>query len=283
MPAAAKTSSITVLESRISYFETGSGKSVFMLHGNPGTKNDFKAIADHLGKNGCRCISVDRPGHGNSEELLPNEPNPWLDAEAFSKIISKLFDGKAYIVGYSLGAFLALKLAIKFPAMVQGIGMIAPYVVPKDPNEKPSSVPGYANSAFLRTAMGMLLPSLASGKMRKHLQDVYQPATIPQSALEEDLHRFTNFEYLLATMSDKNAMLQIASEVYQKLPEIKCPVLTIGGVKDVICNQETQAEKICTGIPGSEKFLIEDGGHGLPFTHPKPASEKLLEHMKKTG
>ncbi len=84
-----QTGAVTLQESRISYVEIGKGDPIFFLHGNPGTKKDFSLVCQKIAKNSKKCISIDRPGHMNSEELIPEIPDNWLDAKVFSEFIDK--------------------------------------------------------------------------------------------------------------------------------------------------------------------------------------------------
>ncbi|MFZ2956929.1 MAG: alpha/beta hydrolase [Candidatus Ozemobacteraceae bacterium] len=282
MPPVSRTTSTTVLDTRLSYIDVGDGKPVLLLHGNPGGKAEFRPLAEALAAaGGFHIFNFDRPGHGNSEELIPEIPDSWIDAEAFSEIIRKLCGGKAYVIGYSLGAFTALKIAIKHPELVSGLGLIAPYVVPANLNEQPSGIPSLARGAFIGTVLGLILPFFAPGKMRTHLQRVYEPGTAPESIIEDRVNEYGRFEHLMATMHDKNEMLRLIPEVYEKMKDIRVPTLFAGGVRDAICDINVQAEKITGAIPGCEKTFIEDAGHALPFTHQDRVIELLKAHITK--
>lgn len=274
-----QTASLSLLETRISYYEAGVGKPVLLLHGNPGSKGDFKDLAEGFASNEIRFVALDRPGHGNSEELLPETPDLWYDAVAYSEIIKKTCGGKAYLVGYSLGAFLALKVALKYPDLVTGLALVAPYVVPRDPGESPSAIPDYARNPLLGTILGMFLPMFAGGRMHKHLTDVWAPAAIPETVLEEETKRYTNFEFLLSMMRDKNDMLRLSGEVLQRLPEIRCPTLVVSGGKDAICDSQVQWETLSKGLANVKRAEIPEGGHGLPFTHVKELGAFLVSHI----
>ncbi len=274
-----KTAGLTILDTRISYFEVGAGRPVVLLHGNPGTKNDFQALAETFGSDQVRFLAIDRPGHGNSDELLPETPDPWYDAIAYADFLKRVAGGKAYVVGYSLGAFCALKLALQSPDLVAGLGLVAPFVAPRDPHESPSSLPAYSRNPLLGTLMGLLLPTLAGGKIRQHLINVWSPATIPEAVLAEEHKRYTHFEALISTMRDKNDMLHLRGEVSKRLGEIRCPTLAILGGKDAVCDPAAQAT-VLAGIPGVQKVDLPEGGHGLPFTHTQEVGEALLAHLQ---
>ncbi|RCK78852.1 MAG: Beta-ketoadipate enol-lactone hydrolase [Candidatus Ozemobacter sibiricus] len=274
-----KTAGLTILDTRISYFEVGAGRPVVLLHGNPGTKLDFQTLAETFGSDQVRFLAIDRPGHGNSDELLPETPDPWYDTKAYAEFLKRVAGGQAYVVGYSLGAFCALKLALRFPELVTGLGLIAPFVAPRDPRESPSGLPAWSRHPLLGTIMGLLLPTLAGGKVRQHLIDVWHPATIPETVLAEAHKRYTHFEALISTLRDKNDMLQVRGEVTGRLGEIRCPTLAILGGKDAICDPAAQGA-VLAAIPGLRRVDLPEGGHGLPFTHTREVGEALLDHLQ---
>lgn len=68
-----------------------------------------------------RCISVDIPGHGNSRvqsHASETQKVPTFSMEMIAKTLYKLIEqitpGKVTIVGYSMGARIALYMALRF-------------------------------------------------------------------------------------------------------------------------------------------------------------------------
>ncbi len=271
-----QTGAVNIKDSRISFIEIGKGEPILFLHGNPGTKRDFQEVSKNLAKEGYKCFCLDRPGHMNSEELIPETPDNWLDADVFAEFIDKKCSGKAILVGYSLGSFLASKVAIKYPEKVKKLVFVCPFVTPNDKNETPSSIPQLSKNPLLGTILGILLPLLSPPKMKKHLQNVFHPEEVSEEFLEAYLPRYTRFESLLATISDKNSMLEILSEVHEKLAQIECNTIVISGLKDSVCSAEEQNQLLKENLKNVKIVEIEDGGHGLPFTH----AEKIAELIK---
>ncbi|HNV70276.1 MAG TPA: alpha/beta hydrolase, partial [Candidatus Ozemobacteraceae bacterium] len=169
-----------------------------------------------------------------------------------------------------------LKVALKRPDVVTGLGLIAPFVQPRDPNESPSAIPGMAKGYFLRSLLGIAMPFLAQSKLRQHLARVWEPAEIPSLTLEDELHQYTVFEILLATMNDKNDLLKLFKEVQGKLGEIKCPSLAVAGEKDAVCDASEQLRVLGDKLPGLKSVKLADGGHGLPFTHAEQLSQAVI-------
>lgn len=92
---------------------------VVFLHGFLGTGGDWIATMKAI-SGSARCISIDLPGHGGSkiqnhdgkEDVL--EPNLSIEvvADVLYKLIHSITPGKVTLVGYSMGARIALYMAL---------------------------------------------------------------------------------------------------------------------------------------------------------------------------
>src|SRR5216684_6770196 len=58
---------VTVERLRVHYIESGTGRTVVMIHGNAGGVEDFEFGAVQLLSREYRVLAIDRPGHGRSE------------------------------------------------------------------------------------------------------------------------------------------------------------------------------------------------------------------------
>lgn len=275
-----QTSAINIRETRISFSEAGKGEPLLLLHGNPGSRKDFSALAEILASDTLRCIFPDRPGHMGSEEIIYDTPDCWLETEFYAELIDKKAAGKTWIVGYSLGCFVASKIALRFPEKVKGLIFIAPYLTPDNKNEEPSSIPNLAKGAILGTFLGAVLPLMSQNKMKSHLERVFHPQDLSEEYLETWLPRYTRFETLMAMMSDKNSMLYILDKVHEQLGEIKCPVTAIIGKDDKVCSPQNQIDLLRKSLPQVEIHELENAGHGLPLTHSKDCAEIIQKLLR---
>ncbi len=281
MTAIEQTHAVEINETRISYSEIGKGEPVLFLHGTPGSRRDFSAIIEKKSDEKFRFLIPDRPGHMSSDEIIDDTANPWADVEIFAHFIDQKCDGKAWLAGYSMGAYIACKLAIRFPEKVKGILMFAPYIKPDNPNEKPSAIPGLAKGALIGTFLGITMPMLAQNKMQQHIEKAFSPVQPPAEFVETWLPRFTRFETLLAVMTDKNAMLNTLTEVQEKLKEIKCPLHAIFGEKDRICSVENQKNILKENLPKSHFESVAEGGHAILMTHADECLNFIYKSLEK--
>lgn len=94
------------------------------LHGFLGTGEDWITIMKTF-SGSARCISIDLPGHGKSiiHGVKSSGEEPWPSLEIIADILHKLIHQvtpvKVTLVGYSMGARIALYLALRFSSKVK--------------------------------------------------------------------------------------------------------------------------------------------------------------------
>ena len=101
------------------YLEKGTGEPFILLHGNGEDGSYFKHQFDHFSGR-YRVIAIDTRGHGKS----PRGTAPFT-IEQFARDLYDFMEGieitKAVILGFSDGANIAMKFAIKHPDMVKAL------------------------------------------------------------------------------------------------------------------------------------------------------------------
>ena len=102
----------------------GDRSPVLALHGAAGSSRQWQSLADHLG-DGCTVIAPDLPGHGSACSQSVRDA-----AETAERIIGLMaIDGEPmHIVGHSIGAAIALEIAMSRPDLVRSLTLIEPAV-----------------------------------------------------------------------------------------------------------------------------------------------------------
>lgn len=105
--------------SSLAYDSNGQGPVIVLLHGYLENRNMWQNTIAQLKSVG-QCISIDLPGHGQS---AANASLSSLDdiAVVVHDLLASLQMKNYHIVGHSLGAYIALAYAKKYPDCVQSI------------------------------------------------------------------------------------------------------------------------------------------------------------------
>jgi pimeloyl-ACP methyl ester carboxylesterase len=102
---------------------TGSGRSVVLLHGAPSGTNELRELAQTLARD-FRVVVPDLPGYGWSA-ATSDPPDLQRDREALTAALATHGVTQAYaVIGYSLGAYRALDLALAGEIRVERLGLI---------------------------------------------------------------------------------------------------------------------------------------------------------------
>jgi len=252
-----------VNEADVFYREHGSGRPVLMIHGNPGSHTDFDELAKVMAAKGFRCVVPDRPGHGKNVKIQNFVDGKYNATGFFAEMIDKVCDGKAIVVGYSLGAYYAMKLAFAYPEKVGGLALVAPFISAKE-TDKASSIPRMMKLPVINKIISMIAPIAADGKLKKHLANVFSPESLDPARLKAYLVEYETIESVLATVTDKNELIDSAIDP-SKMKKVECPCVVICGKKDMVINSVGQGEKIKQHVKHAFVENISDGGHGMMF------------------
>jgi pimeloyl-ACP methyl ester carboxylesterase len=107
---------------QISYSDSGKGTAVVLLHGFLENKTMWDAYVTELSKRN-RIITIDLLGHGKTESLgyiQTMEEN----ADVVHEVLSKLRIRKAFLVGHSMGGYVALAFAELYPEKMKGLVLL---------------------------------------------------------------------------------------------------------------------------------------------------------------
>ena len=109
----------------IAYRDTGAGPPILLIHGfasNMAVNWASTSWMRTLGEAGRRVVAMDVRGHGQSKKLYdPTAYHPDVLAADAANLLDHLQIGRADVMGYSMGARLAARLAIARPDLVRSL------------------------------------------------------------------------------------------------------------------------------------------------------------------
>lgn len=105
---------------------------VVLVHGSPGSADAFlHYLSDTLLTKKANLVALDRPGFGYTSGFGKPEPSQAAQAEAIKAVMDSLAPGqKITLVGHSLGATVAARFAMDYPASTAALVLAAGSIDP---------------------------------------------------------------------------------------------------------------------------------------------------------
>lgn len=232
------------------YEEIGSGKPLFLLHGNTASSAMFTNIIQ-LYSDRFKVILIDFLGHGKSDRLTEFPVNIWFDeAMQVVTLIEQNNYSDVYLIGTSGGALVALNVALERGDLVSKV---------------------IADSFEGETALDFISEML--------------PAERAQS--KKDASSITFWEkchgsdWESVIDNDTKAAVEHAEKVknffHNRLSSLNMPVLLTASLEDEYAefvDFQSSYRKMLEQIPNAESYFFETGGHPAMLTSAKAFSEK---------
>jgi len=253
--------------------ETGVGDPLVLLHGFTGSGESWADVTDQL-LHRFRVIRIDLPGHGRT----PAPPDPArgtlpLVAGDIAARLRDLGATPAHLVGYSMGARLAL-----------GIALLHPYAVRTLILE--SGSPGLATEAE-RAARRALDEALATRIEQNGIVAFVEewerlPLWESQRRLPEAVRQRLRAQRLRNTPAGLAASLRSMGigaqpSFWDDLPRLSIPTLLITGALDE--KFTVIARDMCAHCPVMTHHVIEGAGHAPHLECPAAFVKRVVEFI----
>ncbi len=252
----------------------GEGPPVLLLHGFTGTARTWEAQIEALSPHH-RVIAPDLLGHGGSD--APTESARYaLDRQAddLADLLALLDTTAATVVGYSMGARLALVLALEHPELVAGLVLESPSAGIADPLER-----AHRHDADERLAAHLERDGIAA------FVDRWQalPLFASQASLAADRRERLHAERLCHDPAGLAASLRGAGQgamtpLQDRLGEIQVATTVIAGALDHVGLE--RARLVADGIAGARLQIIRGVGHA-PHIEDPAAFGRLIDRSLK--
>lgn len=249
--------------------EVGNGTPVVFLHGAWCDSSEWVSTMELISRN-FHCFAPDLLGFGESE--YPDIHHAIdLQVDCLVEFLQALKLEKVYLVGHSLGAWIAASCALKYPERVQGLVLVSPEGVEIDGQQK-------RWQTMRRLIKG---PSL----IFRFLQ-VFRPLAKMfgwETKIEEDLQqRRILLENPTATqLLYQRQYPEIEAELLQeKLDLIQIPVLVLQGGKDTP-DALTRSKIYARLTPQAELKMIAHGEDDLPQSCASIVAEEIRGFLNK--
>ncbi|KAL2905213.1 Protein PHYLLO chloroplastic [Bienertia sinuspersici] len=266
--------------------ENRDDNALLFLHGFLGTSEDWTSIMKAL-SGSAKCFSVDLPGHGRSKlqscYSVNHNQGQSLSIEVVSavlnQLISKISTTKVTLVGYSMGARIALYMALRFSEKIAGAIVISGSPGLQDEMQRRLRAAKDDSRARSLISFG-LVPFLGNwyrGNLWKSFREHPSFEKIVANRLEHD-----DIHCLAKALSDLSIGRQ--PSLWKELKHCKVPLLFVIGEKDVKFKNISQ--EICHDLGQStnyEAVEVPNCGHAVHLENPLAIVRLVRQFMTKTS
>jgi pimeloyl-ACP methyl ester carboxylesterase len=251
---------------RIHYLEhPGSGTPVVLIHGLPGTADDWEDVTPLLA--GHRTIAIDRPGFGYSTGgYVPFG----RQLQALHELLGRLHVQRPILVGHSYGGTISLGYAERYPSDVRGLVLVDAAAAGQHGGGfervqahlvKLMQLPvirQVANATF-----GQLLTTVS---VNQREDEAFHPEAVVPAHHERVLAINMTRGNLEAFAGEVLAANGVVAQIDQGLRSILAPAIVIQGNADELVKPE-HGRLLAATLPHA-RLVMPHGGHMQPYTHP---------------
>ncbi len=235
----------------VHFEESGKGYPVIFIHGYGETQHIWKTFREKLSTK-YRVLTPDLPGFGQSDPL-PYDPSIDMVADSIYDWLKKKNIPECIIIGHSLGGYVVLEIAKKFPNIISGIGLLHSSALADSEEKKEGRdksiefIQKHGVPKFIESFVPMLFNEETRDEHQETIQMLLEEGRkIPEKTM-------TN--YMLA-MRDR-------SDNVDFLKEFEKPILFIFGEKDSSIPLSKSKEQIKYMQHPYLKSLPETGHMGM--------------------
>lgn len=240
----------------------GQGDAVVMIHGLGGTSNTWTPLLAACAR--MKVVRVDLPGSGRSHRVEGPLSIERLRAGVL-RVMDVLELPRAHVVAHSMGAIVALHLAVSEPRRVRSLALFGPLAAPAD-----AARAGIRARAQQAREQGMqpiadaLLQAAVSRDTRERRP--LAVAMVRESMMRQDIDGYARTCEALA-----------AAEAVD-VARIECPTLLVTGDEDIVAPPQA-VRALGDRIAGSRTIIYPRCGHWTPFERPAECTQALQEFL----
>ncbi|MGI8966032.1 MAG: alpha/beta fold hydrolase [Limisphaerales bacterium] len=235
--------------------------TLILIHGYPFDHTLWDFVKADLG-NKIALITPDLPGFGDNP-VAPDEPS----IDFFAGEIARLFElhhlQRAVVAGMSMGGYVALSFAERYPKKLSGLGLI--------------STQACADTTEARQGRRQMIE-----KIKKEGSQLAAAAAIPKLFAPANLENKSLLKFpqqgaekagVAGICWALEAMARRPDRI-SLLPQLQIPTLVLHGIEDKFIPVDS-AREMARQIPNAEFIEVSGAGHASPIEAPKIVAEAL--------
>ncbi|MEJ2515852.1 MAG: alpha/beta fold hydrolase [Gammaproteobacteria bacterium] len=216
-----------------------------------------------------RCVTFDFRGQGRSEVTETGYDMDTLTQDALG-LIRSLNLAPCHFAGLSMGGFVAMRLAIRYPEMLESLVLMATSADP----EPAENVAKYRALNFVSRWIG---PGVVASRVMPIMFGGTFMEDPSRAALRKEMRRRIASNDRLG-ISRATAGVIDRQGVYESLGAISVPTLVIVGDED-IATTPAKAQRIHEAVPGSRLVTIPGAGHTATVEEPAAVTRAIADFL----
>ena len=268
---------VTVHDQRIAFLDVGEGPPVILIHGFGGSMWQWEHQQQALARD-FRVLTLDLPGSGLSDKPdIEYRPDQLLDY--FVGFMDAVHMPHATLIGNSMGAGLAIGMALEHPARVSKLVLIGGL---------PQQILLKLTSPSIKRALESRAPSwvvsfgnwLFGGLMTESVlrELVHNPALLTPAVIERSNRNRRRPGLIKPIMSSRNALPLWETGFATRLHSLSHPTMILWGEQDRVFPLSV-GEELHRTIPGSQLVTIPDAGHLPQWEQPDLVNSILIAYI----
>ncbi|MEZ5737115.1 MAG: alpha/beta hydrolase [Novosphingobium sp.] len=258
---------------RTRYYEAGSGRPVLLVHGGGAASDTWVRNIETIASR-YRVIAPDLVGHGFSDAIdLEGKVPQQVQVQHLRAVIEALDLNGVALVGHSFGGLVASLLYLKYPELIEVLGLISS----SSAFHPPAAFGTAVGNAYENQIASLTDPSLERLRARNvgsnfKKEDTFEEILLLQltyMGLPDRKRAFEQMHYgLLDSASSKE------HRVYHRLEDLKLPTFVLTGREDPRAKWQI-VEEGAKRIADCEFHIVEQSGH-KPFSEQSDEFNTLL-------
>ncbi len=258
---------VPFLGGNIYCYTQGKGPCVILLHGFLGASEVWKYVIPYLSKS-FKVLCMDLPGHGKSD-CFGYAHSMELMADAVKAMLKHFHIRSCVVIGHSMGGYVALAFAKKYPEMVKGLCLFHSTALPdseekKKDRNKAIKIVKHNPKLFIQPT----IKNLFSQRNLKYLKEELK------MTIHIALH--TPVQGIIAAligMRDRPSSLRF-------IQSATFPIMFVIGKQDNVLPYASLLEQ-CEQVPHKECLFLEYDGHYSQLENPRATGIALRQFSRK--
>lgn len=235
---------------------------IVLIHGAGMDRTSWQLQSRWLAHHGYRVAAVDLPGHGLSEG--PPLASIVEMADWTAGLIDELELGPAHVVGFSLGTFVALELAVRHPDAARSLVLIGTSTaMPVHPELLEASRSDIRRASRLITSWGIGSRAHRGGHQSPGMWLIGGSTALvdrsPEGALAADMEACNAYDGAVAAAS-----------------KVSVPVTFVLGKEDKMTPMKTSGD-LLDSVENKRVVALDAIGHMMPIEDPIGARKAIAE------